>query len=57
MTPIILRRTRGPLPEMEMNSLEVIGTCGTDGSKKSAMTMGVNIIRTQDGKAKKIFVK
>lgn len=57
MTPIILRRTRGPLPEMEMKSLEVISTCGTDGSKKSAMTMGVNIIRTQDGKVKKIFVK
>lgn len=57
MTPIILGRTPCLLPEMEMNSLEVIGTCGTDGSKKSAMTMGVNIIRTQDGKAKKVFVK
>ena len=57
MTPIILGRTPCLLPEMEMNSLEVIGTCGTDGSKKSAMTMGVNIIHTQDGKAKKVFVK
>ena len=36
---------------------EVAGTYGIDGSRKSAMTTGLNIIRTQDGKAKKVFVK
>lgn len=36
---------------------EVAGTYGIDGSRKSAMTTGLNIIRMQDGKAKKVFVK
>ena len=36
---------------------EVADTYGIDGSRKSATTTGLNIIRTQDGKAKKVFVK